>query len=198
MFSILLYGFLAICISSQRYINPNSWPIFYFKIYCINKILRYNKAHRSRGNCHWRDSLLQISFLFKDFVYLFLKRGREREREEEKHQCVVAPCVPPFGDLACNSGIGPDWESNWRPFGSQTGAQSTEPHQPGNSLLQFSDEIGCVQGGMAVDCYSFQEEGTCHAGKVQWGSTKVSHEAEMRWGKLWASTCNFYRKKQIR
>ena len=38
---------------------------------------------------------------------------------------------PPTGDLACISGISPGGESNQRPFGSQAGAQSAEPHQPG-------------------------------------------------------------------
>ena len=49
----------------------------------------------------------------------------------EKHQCVVASCVPPTGDLAHNPGVCPDWESNCQPFGPQAGIQSTEPHQPG-------------------------------------------------------------------
>ena len=39
--------------------------------------------------------------------------------------------MPPPGNLAHNPGMCPDWESNQRPFGSQAGAQSTEPHQPG-------------------------------------------------------------------
>ena len=33
---------------------------------------------------------VQCSNFFKDFIYLFLERGREGEREGEKHQCVVA------------------------------------------------------------------------------------------------------------
>ena len=49
---------------------------------------------------------------FKDFIYLFLERGREGEREGEKHQCVVASWVSPTGDLAHNPGMCPDWESN--------------------------------------------------------------------------------------
>ena len=55
-----------------------------------------------------------IEYIFlKDFIYLFLERGgREGEREGEKHQCVVASHVPPTGDLACNPGMCPDWESN--------------------------------------------------------------------------------------
>ena len=44
---------------------------------------------------------------------------------------MVASCVPPTGDPARNPGMCLDWESNWRPFGSQAGTQSTEPHEPG-------------------------------------------------------------------
>ena len=46
------------------------------------------------------------------FIYLFIfrERGQEGEREGEKHQSVVASHTPPTGDLACNSGICPDWE----------------------------------------------------------------------------------------
>ena len=72
-----------------------------------------------------------ILFIYvKDFIYLFLERGEGRENEGEKHQCVVASCAPPTGDLACIPGVFPDWESNWQPVGSHTGAQSAEPHQP--------------------------------------------------------------------
>ena len=42
----------------------------------------------------------------------------------------VASCTPLTGDLACNPGMGPDWESNWQPLGLQASTQSTEPHQP--------------------------------------------------------------------
>ena len=73
------------------------------------------------------------SFFFNVFIYLFIfkEKGREVEREGEKRQCVVASHVPPSGDLARNPGMCPDWELNWRPFGLQAGAQSTELHQPG-------------------------------------------------------------------
>ena len=65
------------------------------------------------------------------YLLIFREKGREREREGEKYQCVVACHTPPPVDLACNPSMCPDWESNWQPFGSQTGTQSTEPHQPG-------------------------------------------------------------------
>ena len=57
--------------------------------------------------------------------------GREGDREGEKHQYVVASHTPPTGHLACHPGMCPDWELNQQPFGSQAGAPSTEPHQPG-------------------------------------------------------------------
>ena len=72
-------------------------------------------------------------YIFKDFIYLFLEK--REGREGEKHQRVVASRAPPTGDLACNPGMCPDWESNWQPFGSQACTQSTEPYQPG---LEFS------------------------------------------------------------
>ena len=71
-------------------------------------------------------------FIFKDFI--FRERGREGEREKEKHQCVVASCVPPTGDLAGNAGMCPDWELNQQTFSSQAGIQCTESHQPGPKL----------------------------------------------------------------
>ena len=56
-------------------------------------------------------SVLVSFFLFKRFTYLFLEGG-EGERDGMKHQCVVASCVLPSGDLTCNPGMCPDWESN--------------------------------------------------------------------------------------
>ena len=57
---------------------------------------------------------------FKDFhLFIFRERGLEREREGQKHQCVVASHAAPTGDMACNPGMCPDWESNRRPFGLQ-------------------------------------------------------------------------------
>ena len=91
---------------------------------------------------HWHNGILLsckkeenfILFLRKRFYLLiFGQRERERGREGEKHQCVVASPVPAprhTGDLACNPGMCPDWESNQRHFGWQAGTQSPEPHQP--------------------------------------------------------------------
>ena len=80
-------------------------------------------------------------FFFKDFIY-FQREGKG-EREGEKHKCVVTFGMPPTGDLACYLGMCPDWELNWRPFGSQACAQSTEHTSQGCfscSFINFSHE----------------------------------------------------------
>ena len=87
-------------------------------------------------------SLLCLSLSFLRF-YLFI--FSERGREGEKHQCVVAFRGYPGGNLAHNPGICPDPESNQRPFGSQAGAQSTEPHQPRPSLLKLNKLYGLYE-----------------------------------------------------
>ena len=71
-----------------------------------------------------------ISFFLRFHLFIFRERGKEGKRQREKHQHVVTSRAPPTGDLASNSGMCPDWESNLPPFGSQAGTQSTEPHQP--------------------------------------------------------------------
>ena len=87
--------------------------------------------------------LLIFTLFLKEIIYLliFRERGREGEREGEKHQCVVASLAPPTGDSAHSPGTCPDWESNWRSFGSQSGTQSTDPHQPALSWAFQSGEI---------------------------------------------------------
>ena len=37
---------------------------------------------------------------------------------------------PQLGDLASNSGMRPDWESNWQPVSLRVSIQSTETRQP--------------------------------------------------------------------
>ena len=90
------------------------------------------------GKSAWNKSL---SAIFKKILFIFRERGRERERDGEKHQCVVAFHTPPTGDLVHNPGMCPDWESNQWPCALQSGAQSTEPHQSGISVLFFSNSI---------------------------------------------------------
>ena len=76
-------------------------------------------------------------FPLKDFIY-FQREGKGGKKgEREKHQRVVASHVPPTGDLACNPGMCPDWESNGWSFASEACTQSTEPHQPGSKGLYW-------------------------------------------------------------
>ena len=77
------------------------------------------------------------SYFLKKILFIFRERGKEGEREGDKHQCVIASCVSPTGDLAHNPGMCPDWELNQRPFGLQAGAQSTETHKPRHISFYF-------------------------------------------------------------
>ena len=60
--------------------------------------------------------------------------GREKEQRESMCGCLLRT---PNGDLACNPGMCPDWESSQRPFGLQADTQSIEPHQPGHVYYCF-------------------------------------------------------------
>ena len=62
--------------------------------------------------------------------------------------------TPPTGDLACNPGMCPDWESNWQPFDLQVHTQSTEQHQPGPSYISI---IGNVASFFSLLDQSIQE-----------------------------------------
>ena len=80
-------------------------------------------------------------FFFKILFFLFLERGEGKKKERERNISVWLPfACPPTGDQACNPGMYPNWELNWRPFGSQACAQSTELHQPGPILTFISME----------------------------------------------------------
>ena len=69
-----------------------------------------------------------------------------------RDRCMVASHVAPTGDLACNPGMCPYWESNWQPFGSQASTQSTEPYQSG-TIYSFTDgHLGCFQYLAIVNC----------------------------------------------
>ena len=67
---------------------------------------------------------------FKDFIYLFLERGKKGERKGEKHQCVLASPCPLLGTWPTTQACALDWESNQQSFGSQAHTQYTEVHQP--------------------------------------------------------------------
>ena len=66
---------------------------------------------------------------------MFYVLFRERGREGGGRNIACLSHSPQTGELARNPGMCPDWESNQQPCSSQAGAQSTEPHQPGQINL---------------------------------------------------------------
>ena len=86
-----------------------------------------------------------LFFFFFLRFYLFLERGKG---EREKHQCVVASCTLPTGDLARNRGVCPNWELNRRPFASPSYTQPTEPHRPGQECF-FSKNVSPLPPGQS-------------------------------------------------
>ena len=64
-------------------------------------------------------------------MYLLSERGERREKEERNINVCLPLSRPPNGNPAHNPGMCSDRGANWQPLGSQAGAQSTEPHQPG-------------------------------------------------------------------
>ena len=48
----------------------------------------------------------------KIYLLIYLERRKRGEKEKERNIGSVASRTPPTGDLACNPGTYPDWESN--------------------------------------------------------------------------------------
>ena len=83
---------------------------------------------------------ISTTFFKSFYLFIFRERGREGEKEGEKLRCVVVSYASPTGDLACNSGMCPDWELNQQPFGLQVRTQCTGLHQPGH-IYDFLKEF---------------------------------------------------------
>ena len=85
---------------------------------CDNCLLPVTPAyHHHLCICHLSYlSSIWPCLLKKYFSYLFSESRERREKEGEKHQCVVASCTPPTGNLACHPGMCPDWELNRQPL----------------------------------------------------------------------------------
>ena len=95
---------------------------------------------------------LNCSLFLKKSLFIYFQRKGKRGRRE-KHQRVVASHVPPTGGLAHIPGMCPDQELNQRPFGSQAGAQSMEPHQPGPELFVLKWLIFCYTNFTSINYF---------------------------------------------
>ena len=76
---------------------------------------------------------------------------------------MVASHVPPTVDLAQNSGMCPDWDSNQQPFGLQAGTQSTEPHQPGLWYFFFPGKLIKLKTNLIIHFILKMRECSIHA-----------------------------------
>ena len=94
------------------------------------------------GNLNINNIYVIFKWVLFDYLPFFKKRlltfrgeGRENERKRNitvwEIHWLADSCTPPSWDPACNPGMWPDWELDWRPFHLQAGTQPTEPHQPG-------------------------------------------------------------------
>ena len=92
----------------------------------------------SQPSGSWDCALFCPLFFFKDFIYFL--RGEGGEKESDRNMTVWLPdkWLLHTGYLAHNPGMCRDWELNQQLFGSQSGAQSTEPHQPGHNIPTVS------------------------------------------------------------
>ena len=73
------------------------------------------------------------------------------ERKAEKHQNVVAPHTPPTRDLTHNPGLGPDWESNQWPFGSQAGAPLHHSSQRKSAIFNPCADVDSFESRLIIE-----------------------------------------------
>ena len=93
---------------------------------------------RDGAPTNWTTPPEQEALFFFLRFYLFIFREGKEGRKGEKHQCVVASHMPPplrLGTWPATQAYALTGNQTWRPFGSQAGTQSTEPHQPGQEAL---------------------------------------------------------------
>ena len=94
-----------------------------------------------------------LLFFLRFYLFIFRESGREGEKEEEKHQCVVASCVPPTGHLGRNSAMCSDWESNQQTFGSQAGMILSPLSHPSQGLSSMFTDPLCQSVEAAMTRY---------------------------------------------
>ena len=104
----------------------------------LSFILKY-KDHLRGQACHSSTFSEYVFFIFFKILFIyFVVRGKGREKVRKRnirnvlevHQLVVS-LSPPTGEPGPQPRRVPRQGLKRQPFGSQAGAQSTEPHQPG-------------------------------------------------------------------
>ena len=85
----------------------------------IRSIMGYSELAVFEGKMDLIDRLnVEHVFFFrtiiflKKIIYLFLGRGEGKEKDRERNIDGLPLTCPPTGNLACNPGMCPDWESN--------------------------------------------------------------------------------------
>ena len=99
-------------------------------------------------------TLTYINYFFKDFIYLFLERGkggRKRGRETsvwERNINQLPFVCTRTRDQTCSPGMCPDWELNQWHFALQDNAHPTELHWSGNMnhFLIMTQKLSQVSG----------------------------------------------------
>ena len=86
-----------------------------------------------RQGSGWDFLIHYFSSFFLKLLYLFIfrERGMKGEKRHYIRETLISSPMPLTGDLDCNPGMCPDWESNWQPFSSQAATQPAKPHWPG-------------------------------------------------------------------
>ena len=91
-------------------------PLWYISIQNISPFTPKKNSLHNKGQAGPKTSILKYAgfgplenycVFFLRFYY-FIFRGEGREKEGEKHQCVVASCMPPTGDPARKPGMHPN------------------------------------------------------------------------------------------
>ena len=117
-----IFQLIAVGMPSENYVTIYVWPLLLRSRKCqLPRILELTYELNASDVIQiiilkmFLRIFLILFYVFLNFFkrfYLFVFREVKGETEGEKHQCVVASCTPPTGDLACNPSVCPDWESN--------------------------------------------------------------------------------------
>ena len=124
--------------------NLPNYTLFICIVYCTSTKLFFSKTHGVSQEIGFALGSKEKGFFLK-ILFISRQKRREGEREGEKHHCVAASHAPPTGDPAGNPGMSPNQELNQQPPSSQAGAQSTEPHQPGQETFYIFVVVAVTQ-----------------------------------------------------